>query len=96
MLCFYLAWGTVVFAEHDPTQPLDASTTTTRSHAAIDIQGIFISKGKRLALIDKKYYVVGDMTSQGLLVAILKDHVVIKQLKNLKTHFITQLDIRKK
>lgn len=86
----------LALAERDPTQPLNYSGAGERStQPGLLVQGIFISPSKRIALIDGHFLVVGDKTRLGILVAILKDRVVIKQNNVPQVFFMANVDVRK-
>ena len=69
-----------------------ANTNASFSQRTIEpsIKGIFISKSKRLALVDNKYLTDGDTTAAGKIVAILKDRIVIKNGKLMKVIFVKE------
>ena len=84
----------------DPSTPLNThvlthtKTPVLLDNTEVDIQGLFISKSKRIALIDNKFYVVGDMTNIGQLVAVFKDRVVIRQNDDMRVFFMSKQNIR--
>lgn len=68
---------------------ISLGSTKKRQHSAyydmqqargVSVEGIYISRSRRAALINGRYYVVEDMIpGRGELVAILKDRVVINE-----------------
>lgn len=89
----------------DPTRPIEqVSDNKTRTKMdksekfekdELKIQGLFLSKSKRIALINDKFLAVGDVIEQGELVAIFKDRVVMKQEGNMRVFFMINQEVRK-
>lgn len=92
----------------DPTRPIEqVSDNNTRTKMdksekseksekdELKIQGLFLSKSKRVALINDKFLAVGDVIEQGELVAIFKDRVVMKQEGNMRVFFMINQEVRK-
>ncbi len=82
----------------DPTAPffkrVDEGKDEDRDNTKV--QGIIITRTKRLALINGKYLTVGDWAGfGGRLVAILKDRVVLRKNGKMKVHFLVKKEIRK-
>lgn len=83
----------------DPTRPIayDSGELTTGAELGINgfkVEGLFISKSKRVALINGAFLVVGDMTSKGKLVAIFKDRVVLKEGEIMQVVFMINQKVR--
>lgn len=81
----------------DPTLPLarkDYIDLDKSARVELKIQGLFISKAKRVALIDDKFYIIGDNTKAGEIVAIFKDRIVVKQGEKMRVIFMTALKVR--
>lgn len=99
ILMLFLFMINVCFANNslrDPTIPIDNVSAKDHGNEQINlkIQGLFVSKSKRIALIDDKFYVVGDLTKVGELVAILKDRVVVKQGDIMNVIFMSKQKVR--
>ena len=98
---FFLSCTVIWSAEaklRDPTQPLEYNhqqQEDSSDKSELEIQGLFVSKSKRIALINEQFYAVGDETSQGKLVAVFKDRVVVLQGKAMKVIFMIKQKVRK-
>ena len=79
----------------DPTTPLMAYgqlPSADQKHFPVDIkvQGLFISKSKRVALINDHFYLIGEQTPAGRVAAIFKDSVVLAQGKEMFVIHLTK------
>jgi hypothetical protein len=66
--------GTLAGIKRDPTRPMQGKATG----GILKVEGTFITRTKRMALISGRYYVLGDKVGDGVLVGILSDRIVIK------------------
>lgn len=106
LVIFFLAMllSNIGFAKaslRDPILPLTRPSLEQKlqpeknnDEASLKIQGLFISKSKRVALIEDQFYAVGDMTRQGPLVAIFKDRIVINQGGEMQVIFMSNEKVR--
>lgn len=81
LLFFMLTTTSFSAVTRDPTVPMNGG-----GNSALSLEGTFITKSKRMALIGGHYYVIGDNVGGGELVAILSDRVVIKKEDGMKVY----------
>lgn len=104
LLCLMVASNGGAQSLRDPTMPIERlqarsledsdGSNVDAGTKHITVQGLFISKSKRVALINGKLYVIGDYINAAKLVAIFKDRIVIKQGQNMKVVFFIPNEVR--
>lgn len=78
----------------DPTKPLTPVAEKEDDSGKTKVDGIVLSRTKRLAIINGKFMVVGDRLPEGELVAILRDRVVLRKNGEMKVYFLVKKKIR--
>ena len=67
----------VGFALHDPTMPFNYKAKGKKAITGrLLVSSVLISKHRRLAMVDGKYYTVGDLISGAKILAIEPDRVI--------------------